>query len=66
MIVTGNTTATPSRKKALPRAVAASLLSLFLAAAALDAANASSRIKDIVQFEGVRETCWSAMAWSSA
>ncbi len=55
MIVTGNTTATPSRKKALPRAVAAALLSLFLAAAALDAANASSRIKDIVQFEGVRE-----------
>ena len=55
MIETGNTTAAPSRKKALPRAVAASLLSLFLAAAALDAANASSRIKDIVQFEGVRE-----------
>ena len=55
MIVTGNTTVTPSMKKTFPRAVAAALLSLFLAAAVLGAANASSRIKDIVQFEGVRE-----------
>ena len=55
MIVTGNTTVTPSMKKAFLQAVAAALLSLFLAAAVLGAANASSRIKDIVQFEGVRE-----------
>ncbi len=55
MIVTGNTTVTPSMKKAFLQAVAATLLSLFLAAAVLGAANASSRIKDIVQFEGVRE-----------
>ncbi len=55
MIVTGNTTVTPSMKKAFLQAVATALLSLFLAAAVLGAANASSRIKDIVQFEGVRE-----------
>ena len=55
MIVTGNTTVTPSMKKAFLQAVAAALLSLFLAGAVLGAANASSRIKDIVQFEGVRE-----------
>ncbi len=55
MIVTGNTTVAPSMKKAFPQAVAAVLLGLFLAAAVLGAANASSRIKDIVQFEGVRE-----------
>ena len=55
MIVTGNTTVTPSMKKAFLQAAAAALLSLFLAAALLGAANASSRIKDIVQFEGVRE-----------
>ena len=55
MIVTGNTTVTPSMKKAFLQAVAAALLSLLLAAAVLGAANASSRIKDIVQFEGVRE-----------
>ncbi len=55
MIVTGNTTVTPSMKKAFLQALAAVLLSLFLAAAAIGAANASSRIKDIVQFEGVRE-----------
>ena len=55
MIATGNTTVTPSMKKAFLQAVAAVLLSLFLAAAVLGAANASSRIKDIVQFEGVRE-----------
>ena len=55
MIVTGNTTVTPSMKKAFLQAVSAALLSLFLAAAVLGAANASSRIKDIVQFEGVRE-----------
>ncbi len=55
MILTGNTTVTPSMKKAFLQAVAAALLSLFLAAAVLGAANASSRIKDIVQFEGVRE-----------
>ena len=55
MIVTGNTTVTPSMKKAFLQAVATTLLSLFLAAAVLGAANASSRIKDIVQFEGVRE-----------
>ncbi len=55
MIVTGNTTVTPSMKKAFPRAVATALISLFLATAAIGAANASSRIKDIVQFEGVRE-----------
>ncbi len=55
MIVTGNTTVTPSMKKAFLQAVAVALLSLFLAAAVLGAANASSRIKDIVQFEGVRE-----------
>ena len=55
MIVTGNTTVTPSMKKAFLQAVVAALLSLFLAAAVLGAANASSRIKDIVQFEGVRE-----------
>ena len=55
MIVTGNTTVTPSMKKAFLQAVAAALLSLFLAAAVFGAANASSRIKDIVQFEGVRE-----------
>jgi flagellar P-ring protein precursor FlgI len=42
-------------KKAFLQAVATALLSLFLAAAVLGAANASSRIKDIVQFEGVRE-----------
>ena len=41
--------------KAFLQAVAGALLSLFLAAAVLGAANASSRIKDIVQFEGVRE-----------
>ena len=55
MIVTGNTTVTPSMKKAFLQAVATALLSLFLAAAVFGAANASSRIKDIVQFEGVRE-----------
>ena len=55
MIVTGNTTVTPSMKKAFLRAVSTALLSLFLAAAVLGTANASSRIKDIVQFEGVRE-----------
>ena len=55
MIVTGNTTVTPSMKKAFLQAVAVALLGLFLAAAVLGAANASSRIKDIVQFEGVRE-----------
>ena len=55
MIVTGNTTVTPSMKKAFLQAVVATLLSLFLAAAVLGGANASSRIKDIVQFEGVRE-----------
>ena len=55
MIVTGNTTVTPSMKKAFLQAVSTALLSLFLAAAVLGAANASSRIKDIVQFEGVRE-----------
>ncbi len=55
MIVTGNTTVTPSMKKAFLQAVATALLSLFLAAAVLGTANASSRIKDIVQFEGVRE-----------
>ena len=42
-------------KKAFLQAVSTALLSLFLAAAVLGAANASSRIKDIVQFEGVRE-----------
>ncbi|MCZ6606612.1 MAG: flagellar basal body P-ring protein FlgI [Alphaproteobacteria bacterium] len=46
---------TPSMKKAFLQAVSAALLSLFLAAAVLGTANASSRIKDIVQFEGVRE-----------
>ena len=55
MIVTGNTTVTPSMKKAFLQAVSTALLSLFLAAAVLGTANASSRIKDIVQFEGVRE-----------
>lgn len=55
MIVTGNTTVTPSMNKAFLQAVAGALLGLFLAAAVLGAANASSRIKDIVQFEGVRE-----------
>ena len=55
MIETGNTTVTPSVKKAFLRAAAGSLLSLFLAAAVFGAANASSRIKDIVHFEGVRE-----------
>ena len=55
MIVTGNTTVTPSMNKAFLQAVSGALLSLFLAAAVLGAANASSRIKDIVQFEGVRE-----------
>ena len=55
MIATGTTTVTPSMKKAFLQAAAAALLSLFLAAALLGAANASSRIKDIVQFEGVRE-----------
>ena len=55
MIATGNTTVTPSMKKAFLQAVSTALLSLFLAAAVLGAANASSRIKDIVQFEGVRE-----------
>ncbi|MCH6589171.1 MAG: flagellar basal body P-ring protein FlgI [Rhodospirillales bacterium] len=42
-------------KKAFLQAVSTALLSLFLAAAVLGTANASSRIKDIVQFEGVRE-----------
>ncbi|MCZ6466074.1 MAG: flagellar basal body P-ring protein FlgI [Alphaproteobacteria bacterium] len=46
---------TPSMKKAFLQAVSTALLSLFLAAAVLGTANASSRIKDIVQFEGVRE-----------
>ena len=55
MIATGNTTVTPSMKKVFPQAAAGSLLGLFLAAAVFGAANASSRIKDIVQFEGVRE-----------
>jgi len=55
MIATGNTTVTPSVKKAFVQAAAGSLLGLFLAAAVFGAANASSRIKDIVQFEGVRE-----------
>lgn len=43
------------------------VLALFLSAVFLNAgeAFAASRIKDIADFEGVRENSWSVMGWLS-